>query len=156
MWVSEVGVRDGNRYSGPIGAEPATETIRVGTSAEVVVAGFCVTFLAFKLVAVLRARICIGPLAAEGSQVRVVANTAGVVGHNTRRAEEVLHVILRRATSGQHRDTPAAEEDVFSSHGTGGVGFGQDFVARAVPLQLAVGFGEPPSSAVVEIIDAGC
>jgi len=65
------------RGRGPVGAEPAAETVGVVASTEVVVAGFRVALLALEFV-ILRAGVCDGALAAVGVEVSVIANDAGV------------------------------------------------------------------------------
>jgi len=48
--VGKIGIGDGDGDRGPIGAEPAAETVGVVAGAEVVVAGFGVAFFAFEFV----------------------------------------------------------------------------------------------------------
>jgi len=85
--VGEVGIGDRNGDVGPISAEPAAEAVGIIAGAEVVVAGFGVAFLAFELVVILCTGICVRALAAEGIEVRVVADRAGVVGDDAGGAE---------------------------------------------------------------------
>ena len=94
MRVGEVGVGDANGDGGPIGAEPATEAVRVVACTEVVVAGFGVALLAFELV-ILRAGIGVRTFAAIRIKIRVVADYAGVGGDDAGSAEDVFDVIDR-------------------------------------------------------------
>ena len=73
LGVDEVGVGNWCGDGGPIGGEPAAEAVGVVASAEVVVAGFGVPFLAFEFVSVLGAGVCIGSaFPAVGIEVSVV------------------------------------------------------------------------------------
>jgi hypothetical protein len=147
--VGEVGVGDGHRDIGPVGAEPAAEAVGVVARAEVVVAGFGVAFLALKFVIVLCAGVGDGALAAERREVRIVAHDARVVGNDARGAERVFDVILRRAARREQGNTLAAKEDVLVEGVAGGIGLGQDFAARAVPVELAVNLGDAAAIATV-------
>ena len=72
--VGEIRIGHRNWDGGPVGGEPAAEAVGVVASAEVVVAGFGVAFLAFKLVIVLRASVGVGAFAAVWIKIRVVAD----------------------------------------------------------------------------------
>ena len=69
--IGQVGVGHGSGDRGPVGGEPAAEARRVVASAEVVVAGFGVAFLAFEFV-ILRARVRNDVLTAKGIEVGAV------------------------------------------------------------------------------------
>jgi len=58
----------------------------------------------------LRAGICVWSLAAEGIEVGIVADDAGVGGYVAGSAEQVFDVINGGAAGGKHGDTLAAEE----------------------------------------------
>ncbi len=134
LGVGEVGVGDGNGNSGPVGAEPTAEAVGVVAGAEVIVAGFGVAFLAFELVSVLGARVRDGALATVGIEVGVVANDAGVGGGNAGSAQKIFDIVDRSAGGGERGNALAAEEDVFGGGVAGGVGFGEDVAAGAVPV----------------------
>lgn len=91
LGVGEIRVGDGRGDGGPIGAEPASEAVGVVASAEIVVAGFGVAFLALEFV-FLRAGIGVGAFAALGIEVRVVTESAVTPGHDARGAEHVFDV----------------------------------------------------------------
>lgn len=152
--VGEIGVRHRNGDGGPVGTEPAAKAAGIVAGTEVVVAGFRVSFLAFEFV-VLRAGVGVGMLAAVRIEVSVVANRAIRLSDEARSAEQVFHIILGVAACGKHRDTPAAKEDVFVESVSVLVSLCQDFAARAVPVELAAGFGNAAAAAVVSIGDTG-
>jgi hypothetical protein len=89
--------------------------------------------------------------AAVGVEVGVVAERAGVVGHDAGGAEEVFDIILRAAAGGKHSDAFACEENVFVKSGAGRIGFGEDFAAGAIPIELAADLGSATTGAVVKI-----
>ena len=160
--VGEIGVRNGSRDGGPIGTQPAAEAIGVVACAEVVVAGFGVALLALEFV-ILRACVGVGALAPVRVEVRVVADDAGVVGEDARGAEKIFDIVCRVAIIRDHCNTLPAEEDIFGEAGVVGIsrtiGFGQDFAARAVPVELArkrrragAGLGDAAAFAVVDIV----
>ena len=101
MRVGEIGIGYRHRDAGPVRAEPAAEAVGIVARAEVVVAGFSVALLALEFVVVLGAGVCVGALAAEGIEIRVVADRAGVVGDDAGSAEGVFDVKLRSAASGE-------------------------------------------------------
>ena len=146
---------DGYGDVGPIGAEPATEAIGIVAGAEVVVAGFGVALFAFELVVVgRRTAVGIGVFAAVGIEVGVVG-TVPLFWVTTRGgAEEVFRVVFGIAASGEHGDALAAKENVFVQGVARGIGFGEDFAAGAVPIELAARFGNAATGAVVEVVDA--
>jgi len=152
--IGEVGVGNCNGDGGPVGAEPAAEAVGVVARAEVVVAGFRVAFLAFELVDVLRASVGDGALAAVGVEVGIVTDATSIRGDGTGRAEEVLDVIDGCAARGQHGDAFAAEENVFGGGVAGGVGFGKDVAAGAVPIELAADFRGAAAVAVIGVSDS--
>ena len=129
-----VGWRRGReRGAGPVGAEPAGETVGVVASAEVVVAGFGVTFFAFELV-VLRAGVGVGALAAKGIEVGVVAHDAGTCGDDARSAEEVFDVVIRLG----ERNKAVVEERYIGSKASAGPQLRvQGNMARTISAQLS-------------------
>src|SRR5258708_2889620 len=149
--VGEVGVGDGNGNSGPVGAEPAAETIGVIASGEVVVAGFGVPFFALELV-ILGAGVGVRAFTAERIEVGIVADDARIGGDNTGSAKEIFDVIERSAARGNLRDALASEEYVFGGGVARGVGFGEDVAAGAVPVKRAAGLGDATAIAVVEVV----
>ena len=112
--VGEVGIRNGNGDRGPVSGKPAAETVGVVPGAEVVVARLGVTLLALELVVVLRAGVGVrSALDPKGVEVGVVADDASVGGEHAGSAEEVLHVELGSAPSGDQCDALTGKENVF-------------------------------------------
>lgn len=89
MRVRKVCIRNGYRRGGPVRAEPAAETVAVVTSAEIIVASLSVAFFAFELV-VCGAGAGVGPLAAIGIKIGVIADDAGSVCDDARGAERIF------------------------------------------------------------------
>ena len=52
-------------------------------------------------------------------------------------------------------DAFAAEENVLVGEIAGGIGFVEDFGARAVPINLAIGFLDSIAVAIVGVVNAG-
>jgi len=121
----------------------------------VIVPRLCIPLFAFKLIVVLRAGVGVRrALAAEGVEIGVVTNNSGVGGYHARGAERVFDVVDGIGTSGEHGNELAAEKDKFGSGVAGGIGFGEDFAAGAVPVELTVGLGDAAAVAVIKIIYA--
>ena len=96
MRVGEVGVGNGSGDGGPVGGEPAAETVGVVAGAEVVVASFGVALFALEFV-VLGAGVGVGALAPEGVEIRVVAEDARVGRNGAGGAQQILDIINRIA-----------------------------------------------------------
>src|SRR5579859_1837801 len=153
--VGEVGVGDGNRDGRPVRAQPSSKTVRIVPRSKIIISRLCIPFFAFEFVSVARrASVGVGMLAAVGIEVGVVAEGAVVLRHHARGAEEVFGVEFGIAASGKQGNSFSREEDVLVQRRSGSVGFGEDFAARAVPVKLAVGFGDAAAGGVVEIGDA--
>src|SRR6266478_4197399 len=151
--VGEVGIGDRCWDGGPIRAQPSTEAVGVVARAEVVVAGFGVALLAFEFV-ILRAGVGVGAFAAVRIEIRIVTDHTRCVGDYARGAEEVFDVVDGIAASGKHGDTLAAEENVFGGGVAADLGFGKDFAAGTIPVELARGFGDTAAVAVVRVGNA--
>ncbi len=57
-----------------------------------------------------------------------------------------------RPASGEHGDALAAEVDVVGHGVAGGIRFGEDFAAGAVPIELAAHLGDTTTVAVIQIV----
>src|SRR5258708_23531470 len=151
--VGEIGIGDGNGDSRPVGAQPTAEAVGVVSGAEVVVSGFSVAFLAFKLI-VLRAGVGIGALATIWVEISVITHHTVVLRDHARSAKEILDIIDGIAADGEHGHSLAAEENVFGRGVAGGVRFGEDVATRAIPVELAGDLGHPAAIGIVQIIDS--
>src|SRR5712692_11686283 len=154
--VNKVGVRNRSGDGGPVGAEPAAETVGIVARAEVVIAGLGVALLALEFVIVLRASVGVGALAPIRIKIGVVADDAGVGGEDAGSAEQIFDIINRIAADGEHGNALAAEEDVFVDRVPASISFGEDVAAGAVPVELAVRLVHAAAVAIVEIIHAAC
>src|SRR5208282_4209570 len=135
---------------------PAAEAPGVVARAEVVVARFRVALFAFEFVVVLRrAGIRVGrDFTAERREIAVITHHAVVLRHDARRAQEVFDVEEGIRSGGEHGHAFAAEEDIFGRGVVRAVGFGENFVPRAVPVKLTTGFVDAAAVAVVGIRNA--
>jgi hypothetical protein len=86
----------------------------------------------------------------KGVEVGVVADDAGVVGHDAGGAELVCDVESGGGAGGEHGNALAAKENVLGGGSAGGVGLGEDFVARSIPVEFAIGFGDATAIGIPE------
>jgi len=77
-----------------------------------------------------------------------------VLRHGARGAEQVFDIVLRIASGGKDGHALAAEKKVFREGVPGSAGLGEDLAAGTVQIELAIGFGDAPARAVIEIGDA--
>ena len=99
----------------------------------------------------MRAGIGNRSLATEGIKVRVVADYSGIRCDDSGRAERVLHIILCRAACGEKTNPFATKEDEFVLGDAGSICFREDFIAGAVPIELAADFGDSAAIAVISL-----
>jgi hypothetical protein len=153
--IGEIGIRDGRGDGAPIGRSPAAEGWGIVAGAEVVVTGFAVAYFAFEFI---RRRTSGGvrALSAEGLEVSVVTESTGRGENLARGAEEIFAVIIDSvAADDAMGDALAAEINVLVGEIAGGIGFVEDFGAGAVPVDLAAGFLEAVTVAIVSDTGGG-
>lgn len=152
--VGEVGVGDGNGDGGPIGTEPAAETVGVVAGSEVVVPGFGVALLLLEFVDVAGSR-GVGSLYPEGVEVGVIQDGSAVVGDHASGAEIIGKVVVDGVCGIAAGDARVAEEYVFVEARVVGIAGEVSFIERvgacAIPIQFAVGFLDAAAVAVIQV-----
>jgi hypothetical protein len=103
----------------------------------------------------LRAGVCVSDFATIGIEIGIVADRASVCSNDARAPQKILGVKLSGRARGKERDSFTSKENIFICCGTGSVCLREYFAARAVPVELAVGFGDAAAIAVIAVADTG-